>query len=79
MGKNSEIRPISLQRPKGPSRAWPLFGGFTLFLLVIELTFASFNSRLGFSDVLDTLERFVFLQRRRGEGMGREGGVKGRD
>ena len=26
----SEIRPTSLQRSKGPSRAWPLFGGFTV-------------------------------------------------
>ncbi len=33
--KNSEIRPTSLQRPKGPSRAWPLFGGFTVYVFKV--------------------------------------------
>ena len=34
--KNSEGGPTSLQRPKGPSRAWLLFGGFTVFLSWLE-------------------------------------------
>ena len=35
--KNSEEGPTSLQRPKGPSRAWPLFGGFMYCVIRPEI------------------------------------------